>query len=203
MDMTTRLWMAAALVLGGASALACSGNGSSQSESTHSNTPGASEGNEDPSGSTDQRLTDAEIASVTNAANTGEIAQANAALPKLTNTEAMQFAKMMVEGHSAAQQRQAAMLQEKGLSPQAHPLSTELAQDSDEILEELSTADRDEIDQLYMEKQVEVHQKVLETLDEKLIPSATDPALQQELQASRAEVAMHLQRAREILNKLE
>jgi predicted outer membrane protein len=140
---------------------------------------------------------------VTTAANTAEIAQANAALPKLTNTDAMQFAKMMIEMHTAAQQRQEAMAQEKGLTPQMHPLSTELSQDSDDFLEELSTADRDEVDQLYMEKQVEVHEKVLETIDEKLIPSATAPALQQELQTARTEVNAHLNRAREIVHNLK
>ena len=202
--MNVRSWLAAVLVAGGASSLACGGNQSaSQDESAGGTPPAASVGNEDPAGSSEERLSDAQIASVVNAAHTGEIAQANAALPKLTNAEAMQFATMMVEMHTAAQQRQAAMVQEKGLTAQAHPLATELAQESDEMVEELSTADRDEIDQLYMEKQVEMHEKVLETIDEKLIPSATDPALQQELQTARTEVASHLQRAQEIVSKLE
>jgi putative membrane protein len=179
--MTVRL-LAAVLLVSGASSLACSS---------------------DSGASQEERLSDAQIVAVVSAANTGEVAQANAALPKLTHTQAMQFAAMMVEMHTAAQHRQTAMAQEKGLTPQASPLSTELTQDSKEVVEELTTAERDWVDKLYMQKQVEVHAKVLETIDDKLIPSATDPALQQELQTSRTEVAMHLQRAREIVENLD
>jgi putative membrane protein len=201
--MNIRSWLAALLVISGASSLACGGgNSASEGESSSSNVPAASAGDEDPT-SSEQRLTDAQIMSVVSTANAGEIAQANAALPKLTNSDAMAFAKMMVEMHTAAQERQNAMTQQKGVTPETNALSTQLAQDSDDVLEELSTADRDEVDQLYMEKQVEQHEKVLETLDEKLIPSAADPALQQELQTSRNEVSAHLTRAREIVESLD
>jgi putative membrane protein len=202
--MNIRSWLAALLVISGASSVACGGgNSASEGESSSSNVPAASEGDEDPTTSGEQRLTDAQIMSVVSAANAGEIAQANAALPKLTNGDAMAFAKMMVEMHTAAQERQNTMAQQKGVTPETNALSTQLAQDSDDVLKELSTADRDEVDQLYMEKQVEQHEKVLETLDEKLIPSATDPALQQELQTSRSEVSAHLTRAREIVESLD
>lgn len=200
--MDARFWLAAVLI-GAASFIACSDNSASQRESTEPAPPAASAGNEDPIGSSEERLSHGQIASITTAANTAEIAQANAALPKLTHAEAMQFAKMMLEQHGAAQDRQAAMLQAKGITPMSHPLATELSRDSDEILEELSAADRDEIDELYMEKQVEVHEDVLEALDNKLIPSATDPELLQELQTTRSDVAMHLQRAREIVSNLD
>lgn len=200
--MNIRVLLVAMLAVGGASAFACSDSSSASSEeTTHSDPPAASAGNEDPAEA--GRLSDAQIAQVTSAANTGEVAQANAALPKLTNPEAKQFATMMVEQHGAAQERAAAMLAEKGLTPAASPLSTELQEDSDEIIEEINTADRDEVDKVYMEAQVEVHEKVLKTIDEKLIPSATDPALQQELQTARTEVATHLQRAREIVEGMD
>lgn len=200
--MTIRFLLGTMFAVAGVSAIACSDSSSaSQEEMTSSDPPAASAGDEDPA--TDDRLSDAQIAQVTTAANTGEVAQANAALPKLTNPEAKQFATMMVEQHGAAQERGAALLEQKGLTPAASHLSMELKEDSDEIIEEINTADRDEVDKLYMEKQVEVHEKVLKTIDEKLIPSATDPALQQELQTARTEVATHLERAREILSKLE
>jgi putative membrane protein len=200
--MNVRFFLATMLAVCGASAIACGDSSSAPSDETYSDPPAASSGNEDPAG-TDDRLSDAQIAQVTSTANVGEVAQANAALPKLTNPDAKQFATMMVEQHGAAQERAAAMLEQKGLTPAASYLSIELKEDSDEIIEEINTADRDEVDKVYMEAQVEVHEKVLKTIDEKLIPAATDPALQQELQTARGEVATHLQRAKEIVEKLE
>ena len=199
--MDIRLWLAAACVASGASLLACGDGNTASQESSTSEAPAASEGNEDPAPV--MRLTDAQIVAITSAANQGEVAQATAALQKLTNPEAKKFAEMMVEMHTAAQERGDALAREKGLTPKTNQFSTQLTEDSDAIIERINGANRDEVDRVYMETQVEVHDKVLKTIDEKLIPSATDPALQQELQTARGEVSMHLDRAREVVGKLE
>ena len=203
--MTIRLYTVATLIVGGLACAACGDSHQSstaQDDAVRSGEPSASIGREAQPGSATERLSDGEIASVTTAANTGEVAQANAALPKLTKPEAKEFATMMVDMHTAAQKRQSSVAQEKGLTPQANSVSAKLTQESDEVVEQLGAASPDEIDRLYMEKQVAVHQKVLDTIDAVLIPSAQDPALKQELQTSRGEVATHLERARATLNEL-
>jgi putative membrane protein len=177
-------------------------NRSTESNTVSTNEPSTSDGREARS-TAGERLSDAQIASITSTANNGEVAQANAALPKLTKPEAKEFATMMVEMHSAAEKRQAALAQEKGITPQPNATSAKLTEESNAIVQQLGAADADEIDRLYMQKQVDVHQKVLDTIDNVLIPSATDPALKQELQTSRGEVAMHLERAKETVSKLE
>jgi putative membrane protein len=182
--MNSRLHMGAWIV-GAASLLACG------------------DGRENETASAAPRLSDAEIASVTSAANTGEIAQANAALPKLTKPEAKQFAAMMAEMHDKAEQRQTALAREKGLTPRANSVSAKLAQKSNAIVEQLGAAKPNEIDRIYLEKQVAVHQEVLDTIDKVLIPSARDAELKQELQTSRGEVAMHLEHARDAMTKLD
>jgi putative membrane protein len=147
-------------------------------------------------------LTDAQIGAVTTAANTGEVAQANAALPKLTHSDAKAFAQEMVTAHTAAQTRQAALLQSKGITPVENEVSMGLRQESDTIVAEL-TAATTEVDLLYMEAQVAVHTKVLETLDAILIPSADEADLKAELEATRGEVKAHLDHAQEILDELQ
>jgi putative membrane protein len=147
-------------------------------------------------------LTDAQIGAVTTAANTGEVAQANASLPKLTDSDAKAFAQEMVAAHTTAQTRQAALLQSKGITPVENEVSMELRKESDAIVAELMTA-TSEVDLLYMQAQVTVHTKVLETLDTILIPSADDADLRAELEATRGDVKTHLDHAQEILDALQ
>ena len=148
-----------------------------------------------------ERLTDAEIGAVTSAANTGEVAQGNAALPKLTNAKASAFATQMVEMHGAAQARQAALLAQKGIVPEENPVSAELKHDSDATLAALNGASAP-VDQLYVDSQVATHQKVLQIMDEVLIPSATDADLLSELRAARADVKSHLDQAEALQSEL-
>jgi putative membrane protein len=135
---------------------------------------------------------------VTSAANTGEIAQAEAALPKLSNAPAKEFATSMIEMHGAAQSRQSALLQRKQITPQENPTSTALKQESDAIVAALMAASATDVDRLYIDKQVAVHSKVLTLLSDVLIPSADDSELRAELTVTRGEVEMHLKRAEQI-----
>ena len=147
-------------------------------------------------------LTDAQIMAVTSAANMGEIMQANAAMPKLTDEDAQEFAMMMIEMHTAAQMRQMMLAEAKNITPQPNALSMELTTESQMIVAEINAASEEEVDQLYMEAQVMVHEKVLETIEDVLIPSADDPDLVEELETSRDEVEAHLEMAQEIVDAL-
>jgi putative membrane protein len=146
-------------------------------------------------------LTDPQIAAVTSVANDGEVLQANTARPKLTNPSAQGFADMMVTMHTAAQARQSALLMQKGITPEANAVSAMLKQESDAIVAQLSAAPAP-VDLAYMSAQVTVHQKVLNTLDTVLIPSADDPALKADLMTTRGEVSAHLNMATSIRDQL-
>ena len=171
-----------------------SGNGDAASSSSDAAS------SEDSGGSAE--LTDSQIGAVTSAANNGEVAQANAALPKLSNADVKAYANSMVAMHSAAQTRQAALLQQKQITPQENPTSTMLKQDSDKIVAELSAAAASAVDSLYIDHQVEVHGSVLELLDQVLIPSASDADLRAELVATRGEVRTHLNEAKQLQEAL-
>jgi putative membrane protein len=143
-------------------------------------------------------LTDPQIGAVISAANTGEVAQANAALPKLSNAQARAFAEQMVTMHGAAQTRQAALLQQKSITPVENTTSMQLKQESDAIVAALNAASAADVDKLYIDKQVEVHTKVLGMIETVLIPSVDDADLRAELTAIREEVRSHLQQAQQI-----
>lgn len=158
----------------------------------------ALDGGTDGSSDAAANLTNPQIAAVTSAANTGEIMQAQTALPKLSNAEAKAFAMSMIDMHTAAQERQAALLQRKQIMPEDNPTSTALKQESDAIVAALMAASAPDVDQLYIEKQVDVHTKVLALLDDELIPSAEDAELRAELMTARDEVAAHLNQAEQV-----
>jgi putative membrane protein len=120
---------------------------------------------------------------------------------RLTNAEARGYADMMIAMHSAAQQRQQTLLQRKGITPEENTLSTMLRQESDAIVAALSAAPSP-VDLAYLQAQVAVHEKVLNALDEVLIPSATDAELKADLTTARGEVSMHLELARSMLGRL-
>jgi len=147
------------------------------------------------------QLTDPQIAAVTSTANEGEVLQANTARPKLSNASAQGFADMMVTMHTAAQARQSALLMQKGITPEPNAISTMLKQESDAIVAQLSAAPAP-VDVAYIDAQVTVHQKVLDTLDTVLIPSADDPALKADLMTTRSEVSAHLSMAKGIQTQL-
>jgi predicted outer membrane protein len=54
-----------------------------------------------------------------------------------------------------------------------------------------------------MESQVPAQEKLLSALDKKLIPNASNADLRRELEAFRARVEVHLEKAREIKRALE
>jgi len=109
----------------------------------------------------------------------------------------------MIDAHSMAQARQAALAQSKGITPAENDVSAKLMRESDEIVSQLSSASAADIDLTYMETQVTVHQKALDTLDNVLIPSAEDADLKAELKTTRGDVQDHLDNATALRDKLK
>lgn len=146
-------------------------------------------------------LTDSQIIKVVSTANNGEVKQAKTALPKLKNEEARNFANIMIKEHTANERQGQALASRLNLTPQASGISTALQKDSDNVVRKLtqsSTPDKD-----YMTSQVEVHQKVLDTIDKQLIPNAKNAQLKNMLTQTRAAVAKHLQTAEQIVAKMK
>lgn len=177
-------------------------DGSTRTDGGDAGTTDGASGGDGASADAATDLTDPQIGAVTTAANTGEIAQAQAALPKLSNAQVKAFANSMVEMHGAAQTRQSALLQGKQITPQENLTSTALKQESDTIVAALMAASATDVDRLYIDQQVAVHTKVLGLLDTVLIPSAADSDLRTELTTARGDVQTHLTQAQQIKTAL-
>jgi putative membrane protein len=142
-----------------------------------------------------------DITAIMFAANQGEVDQANAALPKLSSSDVRDFAQMMIRDHSDA------LTNLRNITSVNHIIQHEgafdaiqLRNESKQLVTNYNTS-AGSIDRSYMADQVRVHEKVLNMLDTMLIPSSRGDLLNL-LQAQRAAVAAHLDRARTILTNL-
>jgi putative membrane protein len=159
--------------------------------------PGASQGNEatpEESGA----LTDGQIVGILANVDDGEIQQAQVALTKTSNTQVRTFADMMITEHQASKQKAAALMAQSNIDPAPSAPSNKLKTDGAALLDKLNAADPKDFDAMYLEAQVDQHKEVLAMLNDKLIPSAKDPMLKQQLTSTKAMVQHHIDMADKI-----
>jgi putative membrane protein len=145
-----------------------------------------------------ERLTDAQIAGVMNAANDAEVQQARIAQQKAKHPRVKKFAAMMISDHGSARKKQQALLDKSGMIPSSSNLMTQLNTDAQSTLQSLQSASAGDFDLVYMDAQITAHQQVLVALDRDLIPAAQDAELKALLEEVRPKIAEHLKQAQEI-----
>ena len=148
-----------------------------------------------------ENLTDSQVIKVVSTANNGEIKQAKTALPKLKMDDVRKYAQLMINEHSANEKKGQALASRLKLTPQVSNTSKALQNDSDQVVNKLNQSSA--TDKEYMTNQVEVHRKVLMTIEKQLIPNAKNAELKTMLTQTRTAVAKHLQMAEQIVAKMK
>lgn len=148
-----------------------------------------------------QNLTESQVIKVVSTANNGEIKQARTVLPKLKTEEARKYAQMMINEHSANEKKGQTLASSLKLTPQVSGISTSLQKDSDNVVRKLSNSSTPDKD--YMSSQVDVHRKVLNTIEKQLIPNAKNAELKNMLTQTLTAVAKHLKMAEDIVAKMK
>jgi putative membrane protein len=148
-------------------------------------------------------LTNDQILEVTHTANLGEIEQARIAQSKSQDNRVQQLAAMMIRDHSQADAKGRAVAEKDGLTQQASPTSELLQSDADGATRDLKAQGGAGFDKDYVETQVREHQAVLDTLDKKLIPNATNPDVEAYLDEVRTSVAVHLLHAQALQHEMQ
>jgi putative membrane protein len=156
-----------------------------------------------PSEERDSRLNDGQIAMASDVAHNMAIEQAKIAYTKTKDQRVKDYAQTVLADHGRAQRRETAIVLELRASPEESDLSTELGIEAGKTLYALRDSGTGPVDRTYMESQVTAQEKLFKVLDEKLIPNASNADLKRELEAFRARVKVHLDRAREIRQELE
>jgi putative membrane protein len=151
-------------------------------------------------------LCDSAVVAVMSTANTGEIAQGEAAVCRTQDPEVVAFANLMIEDHTAAQRKLLALELDDGAQKgraacdagAGEAIAARLKHESDATVAALEQLSDDALDDFYAASQVKAHAAVLSLIDEVLLPSAQSAALQAYLSAARGTVASHLEHAKEL-----
>jgi putative membrane protein len=156
-----------------------------------------------PSQERSSALNDGQIAMASDVAHNMAIEQSKIVYAKTKDPRVKEYAQTVLADHSRAQQRETAIVLELRASPEESDLSTELGIEAGKTLYALRDSGTGPIDRTYIEAQVVAQEKLLTVLDEKLIPNVSNADLKRELEAFRARVRVHLERAREIKQEFE
>jgi putative membrane protein len=148
-------------------------------------------------------LTDNQILGFTHAANVGEIEQGRLAQTKAKDAKVKAFAAMMVKDHTDADNKGKALAKKANLKPEPSPATDSLKSGAEAATATLKSEMGADFDRGYVDTQVKEHQEVLDSLDQKLIPSATNVDLKTYLAEVRDAVAMHLQHAEDLQKKMK
>ncbi|MEO7109436.1 MAG: DUF4142 domain-containing protein [Polyangiaceae bacterium] len=155
-----------------------------------------------PATTKDNLLTDGDIAAITNAANQGEIDQAKLALKKAKNPKVKKFAQMMIDHHTAALNDTSKLVSTAKITPSSNTMSSQIGTDGASALTSLQGDSGTDFDKAYIDLQVNEHQQVLTTIDQKLIPAAQNPDLKAALVAFEPKVAEHLKKAQALQTEM-
>jgi len=143
-------------------------------------------------------LSDTQIAQITNDANSSEIEQAKLAEGHAKDARVKRFAEKMQKHHQAAKDKQAKL----DLKTEPSSVSTELEKSAGNTLANLKALSGAAFDTAYMSAQVEEHQKVLDTINQSLLPNVKSDALKSYLDEMKPTVEGHLKEAQRLQRQL-
>lgn len=141
-------------------------------------------------------LSDAQIAHIVMTANSGDSTLGALAVRTATNAQVKEFGRMMVRDHGDANKKVWELTQRLSITGEENDVSRQLTTDVDAAKTDVTGKTGAEFDRAYIGHEVQIHQKVLDALDQTLIPGAQNAELKSLLQAIRPTVSAHLERAK-------
>jgi putative membrane protein len=147
----------------------------------------------------EDRLTEAEVLGIARALNQGEVDHGMAAQGRFADAELQALCDMIVQDHRAALAKIDQVAQATGTAPTESEKTQELTSDVQGEIEDLRDEQGEGFEAAFLEDQKGMHERAIETIDDDLLPAATNPEIVQLLSELRASVAGHLEQ----LKKLE
>jgi putative membrane protein len=147
-------------------------------------------------------LTDPQIAAIVVAANQVDIDAGNLALKKTKNEEVKKFAQQMVTDHTAVNKAAGDLVAKLHVTPEETDASKGLVSGGEEERAKLDKLDGAEFDKAYVDNEVAYHKAVIDTIDQKLIPSASNAELKNTLVSVKPTIEEHLKHAEMLQSQL-
>lgn len=110
---------------------------------------------------------------------------------------------MMLGAHRDNIKETNKIVSRKRISARDNSISKAFKEEATNANKDLKAAAKESFDKAYVNQQVIMHEKALLTLNDTLIPSATDPQFKAHLEKTRDTVAAHLEHARNLITKVQ
>jgi putative membrane protein len=189
---TTGSGSAAMVETGSGSAMAETGSGSAMAAGSGSAAAPAAGG-----------LTDPQIAAIVVAANQVDVDAGNLAVKKTKNADVKKFAEQMVTDHTAVNKAAGDLVAKLKVTPEETDASKGLVSDGAANRAKLEKLDGAAFDKAYVDNEVAYHKAVIDVLDTKLIPSASNAELKSTLVSVKPTFDEHLKHAEMLQSQLE
>lgn len=141
---------------------------------------------------------DPEIAMVMRVVNLDEVREGQIAREKAAEPSVRDFASMMVSDHNAANNQAEAAFFKIDLVSADSPLSRQLDAESGTSSENLRNITGRAFDRAYMQREIQLHQNVLNIIDTQLLPHAKKKQVKQQVNTMRTAVQGHLTKAQQV-----
>jgi putative membrane protein len=145
---------------------------------------------------------DAQLASVMEALNMGEMQVGQFAEGKAMSPEVKKYAREMMTQHRDMENRANIVFTRLQITPSDNAVSTQLKTDAQNDMSTLQAMRGKEFDREYIDEQVRAHNHMLELMD-RMLAIAKNPELKADLQSARMKVEAHLRLAERIQQVLQ
>ena len=140
---------------------------------------------------------DGESAEVMVTINEGEIDLGQLAKRKAINKQVKDYAKMMVDQHKQNEKDTKSVVRKQDLDFKKTDMSKSFEAQALDIEKTLKKTSKEDFDRAYMNSQVDMHQKSLDTVNS-LIAGAQNAAYKAHLEKTRDAITVHLAHAKEV-----
>lgn len=147
-------------------------------------------------------MDDGQIVDVVMTANRIAIDTGLLAESKSSNHAVKAFAQRKMTDHNAMHRLAAELVEKLGLAPRDSMIGNELRTDNEKGFAELAAMQGIEFDKAYIDQNVILHQHVLDTIDNRLMPSASSEELKALLYNMFAPLSDHLEHALQVQESL-
>jgi putative membrane protein len=141
---------------------------------------------------------DAEIANALLTINTEEMNLAEVALKKAQNQQVKEYARKMFKEHAQSNDKAMALRRNQNIPLEKAKSTLDMKFNVEDKVEKLANLESDKFDKRFMKSQVNMHNKVLEKLNDTLIPNAKNDQLKAMLNSTKQRVQTHLKEAKQI-----
>ena len=145
--------------------------------------------------------TDSQIVQIVISANDAEIDNGKLAQKRATNAEVKDFAKEIERTHKDANKQLHDLVRKQEIMKEKSQTSLGIDAIKDDTSKELKKISGNEFDRAYLTSQVSLHQMILTSLDQDLIPNAESKEVKQYLIEFRPSVESQLKKAKDLSAK--